>query len=305
MRDNQEIQEELRNLPAHSLNKEQKQRILSKLSTGNGMVRKRPSYKPFIAIITSLALFSILVLYQLNWNNTLHQAELQPIELTAPEAKIFTLSGSNKEVIGIENQVALLNVFDHFVAEDTRRVAKLMIHYWGDPTTLIGKDYHVEAMNTYGEKITLAEGELYSPLHGEDAHTLTRFSPFPTEGEWQLSFYVEDQLHGEFTLDVLPSFPKTEHYTLIHSPEELSIGETVVLTIESTGEIKEHISVKLVDENGNVVEHGVFKQDSMNYNSATNASVYYFIGEIKFPNQGTWILVIDGEETKPFDIFVD
>ena len=51
-----------------------------------------------------------------------------------------------------------------------------MLYFWGDSSELINKNYRVEAVNSYNTKITLAEGILSSPLHSEDAHTLTSFT---------------------------------------------------------------------------------------------------------------------------------
>ena len=63
---------------------------------------------------------------------------------------------------------------------------------------------------------------------------MTSFPPFPAEGEWQLSFYLENQLFEAFTIEVLPPFPKTEEYTLISHPMELTVGKGNEITIESS-----------------------------------------------------------------------
>ncbi|MEN2465664.1 hypothetical protein [Ornithinibacillus sp. FSL M8-0202] len=301
MKDNQSIQEDLHNLPTHSLNKEQKQRILLHLKAGVRPVTRKVIRLPILAMIISIAFFMILVIYEFNDNNSLPQTAHSPLELHAMEGKTFIMPGSGQELIGIEDNVALLNVFDHFVAEDTRRVAKLMIFYWGNPSELIEKNYRVEAINSYGQQLTLSEGSLNSPLYQEDAHTLTSFSPFPTEGTWQLSFLVEDEIHGAFTLEVLPAFPKTEHYTLIDSPLEIEIGQKTEISIESSWKDKEEIEVTLLDENGIEVDSDNFLQNATNIDSATNNPIYLYSGSLSFPEKGTWVLVIDGEKTEVFD----
>ena len=88
---------------------------------------------------------------------------------------------------------------------------------------LVGKRLQSRSGEYKREKIELSQGILSNGLYSEDAHTLTSFIPFPTEGEWQLSFYVEDELFEAFTINVFPPFPKTEHYTLLDSPKEIPV----------------------------------------------------------------------------------
>lgn len=297
----EQIHKELSNLPKYSLDTKQKQRILMKLTNQKPNIKKTLSIKPIVAILVAIALFSILILEEINRTpeNIPHQAEF--VEFDAPVGEVFTLSDTSQEFIGVQGSVALLNTFDHFVAKDNRRVAKQMIFYWGDPVELIGKNYRVEAMNRSGEKITIAEGTLNSPLYSEDAHTLTSFLPFSSEGEWLLSYYVEDTLHGAFTLNVLPPFPKTEHYTLMDSPIEFVIGNETNIFIESSWKEKKEIEVKLVNEEGTEIERANFSLEATNLDSLTNQPVYLFSGKLTIPNTGTWSLIIDGEKTTAFN----
>ena len=84
--------------------------------------------------------------------------------------------------------------------------AKLMLYFWGNPSKLINQNYRVEAVNVFNEKIILSEGLLSPPLNNEDAHTLTSFPAFPTEGKWQLSFLSTINYLKNLRLDVLPLF---------------------------------------------------------------------------------------------------
>ncbi|MFD2044370.1 hypothetical protein ACFSTA_09575 [Ornithinibacillus salinisoli] len=298
MDDNHHLQEQFKNLPKHSLNKEQKKRILFRLKEAQQKNKKKILIKPLLGIIFSIILFAILVVPQLSDIINNNQSD-SFIELTAPAGKVFPLSDTQYEVIGLEGKVGLLGLTP-FVAEDKRRVAKLLIYYWGKPSELVNKPYQVMAINHFGEEITLAEGSLSSSLYSEDANTLTNFSPFPSEGIWQLSFYVDEKLHGEFTLDVLPPFPKTEHYTLLDSPKELTVGEETEIGIESSWKDKEEIDVSLIDEKGKIVDQSTFVQTVMNYDANTNRPNYHFHGKLTFPEDGIWNLMIDGEETQSF-----
>ena len=127
---------------------------------------------------------------------------------------------------------------------------------------------------------------------------MASFPPFPTEGKWQLSFFIENQLFEAFTIEVLPPFPKTEEYTLISHPMELTVGKENVITIESSLESEKGIVVKLLNNKGRIVSEHIFNLDS----SFTRAGsyMYNYSGNMTFPKQGTWTLLIDGEKTKPF-----
>ncbi|MBS4209033.1 hypothetical protein [Bacillus sp. FJAT-50079] len=293
MKETNLIEESLKDLPKYSLAEEQKQQILFQLRKRN--TRNKRSFKPLIAIVGLGMILVFLVLSEF-------QTKQPQIELTAKAGIAFIHTDTNQELIGIEGKVGILNVFNHFVAEDERRGSKLMIYFWDDPDTFIWKDYRIEAMNRHNEKIILSEGTIeHGGLYNEDAHLLTQFSPFPEAGEWQLSFYVNDALFEEFTLNVLPPFPKTEHYTLRTSPKEIKVGEKSEVVIESIGEDKREIDVQLKDRLGRIVEQQTFHRSGEFTDTATLKPLYTFDGTITFPKQGIWTLVIDGEKTKRFE----
>ena len=226
----------------------------------------------------------------------------QSVTLDAPFATSFPLPDSLQNVTGLEGKVGISGTFN-FVAEDTRRGAKLMLYYWGDPESLVGKEYKVEAINTYGEKHLLSEGTLSAGLYSEDAHILTSFPAFKREGEWQLSFYVGEELFGAFRIMVLPPFPKSEHYVLLDSPKEIPVRVTTNVLIESSIGKKESIEVLLVNSNGDeIVQKSSFQKDKNHVIDATTyQKLYHYEGEINFPNEGSWKLVIDGEQTQVFE----
>ncbi|KYC96636.1 hypothetical protein MXL46_13195 [Heyndrickxia sporothermodurans] len=300
MEEMKDIQESLKNLPKYSLNTEQKQKILHSLQTKQLPMKRRQYKLPIISFAACLSILFLLIFTQLPISNQPHPQKTLT-QLNGQKGKMFTLPDTKQEVLGIENKVGILNVFNHFVAKDERRVAKLMLFFWGNPNALVSKTYRVEAVNQFGEKLLLSEGELSSGLNNEDAHTLTQFSPFPMEGKWQLSFYVDDKLYDEFTLDVLPPFPKTKHYMLNDSPKELIIGKQEQISIESSWKNKKEITVKLVDDKGKVVDQQIFEREEMNYREASsNDLIYFFNGKLTFPKKSIWTLEIDGEKTKFF-----
>ncbi|MBS4176258.1 hypothetical protein [Lederbergia citrea] len=299
MKDFKQIQEHLRNLPKYSLKNEQKQKILVKLQ----QKQRTPSFRPILSIVAVFMILIVFLLTEYTVREDLFvpkQSQLPKIELNPQAGKIFVLPDTKQEVIGVEGKVAILKVFNHIVAEDPRRISKLMIYYWGNSEKIAWNNYRIEAMNKNAEKITLAEGKLNSSLYSKEAHTLTSFTPFPKEGEWQLSFYVDDSLFGEFTLEVLPPFPKTKHYILSDSPKEIKPGVETEISIESTWEDKKDIEVQLINNKGKIVEQKTFSQVGQYIDSATLKPLYAFQGKLMFPKKGIWTLVIDGEKTETF-----
>ncbi len=296
------LQENLKNLPKYTLNEGQKDRISLALQK-EIKPRKRVQFiKPFIAFAficaTVFALAHSSDNESNNWFVELKQSFQPQVELTAQQAETFSLADRNYEVTGIEGKVGML-FNEQFVAEDVRRGSKMMLFFWGDPSELTDKNFRVEARNTYNKKIVISEGVFNGFLFGEDVQQiLTSFAPFPAEGEWQLSFYLDDQLFEVFTIEVLPPFPKTEQYTLINHPMELTVGQENEITIEGSFESDKGIEVKLLDNKGSVVSEHVFNQDG----SFTREGqyMYSYSGNITFSKQGTWTLLIDGEKTKPF-----
>lgn len=292
------LQESLKNLPKHTLNEEQKERISLALQKEMKPRRRVQFVKPFAAFTLICATVFVLILSSGSSFNGIKQLFLPQIELTAQQAVTFNLADSIYEVTGIEGKVGML-FSEQFVAEDARRGSKMMLYFWGDPSELEDKNFRVEAMNAYNKKMVISEGVFNGFLFGEDVQQiLTSFTPFPAEGKWQLSFYLDDQLFEAFTIEVLPPFPKTEQYTLNNHPMELPVAEETEITIESSLESEKGVVVKLLNNKGRIVSEHIFNQDG----SFTRAGryMYSYSGNMTFPKQGTWTLLIEGEKTKPF-----
>ncbi|MFC7373225.1 hypothetical protein ACFQPF_16410 [Fictibacillus iocasae] len=292
------IQDELKQLPKYSLTHAQKQRIRIELRQ-----KRKPSITIFKPFVTGSAI--LLALFLIVTSGAFQESESsvmkKQVALQAVKGERFALEKRDGYAIGTQNKAALLDTFGHFVAKDKSRVAKVMIYLWGDSKELAGKSYKVEAMNQYGEKLQLAEGELAGGLYGEDAQIITSFTPIPSAGVWQLSFYVDGNYHSAFTLNVLPPFPKTKHYVLTSSPKELKIGKNVELYMEGTKNKKE-IKVQLLNEKGKVVDSEVFKGKGLSgIDAETSQKEYGYSGGLIIPDKGTWSLVIDGEKTLPFN----
>jgi hypothetical protein len=285
MGDFNKLQEELKKLPKYSLEIEQREKVLYSL-------RKKKTFilTPIIAIMGICSiLFFLLLTYEDN------------NKLNAQKGTVFTLPDRDQKVVGVQGKIGILVFKEQFVAEDRRRGSKLMLYFWGDPNKLVGKNYLVEAENNKGEKIELSKGVLSAGLYSEDAHTLTSFAPFPTEGEWQLSFLIEDEILEQFTINVFPPLPKTEHYTLLDSPKEIPVGEEFELYIESTIGEKEQIEVQLLDDKGNIKQETIFQGEGFNIDARSSQEIYYYKGKITLKEHGTWKLVIDGEQTGMFN----
>ncbi|KQL33201.1 hypothetical protein [Psychrobacillus sp. FJAT-21963] len=290
MEEYKSLEEKLKNFPQYSLEIDKRNKILYLLKSKRTTQKYWTSLKPIMSFLSLAIILLFLFLTSSLFNN-----------YNVQHGAIFTLPDRNQQVIGVEGKIGILVSKEQFIAEDRRRGAKLMLYFWGDVEKLVGKNYRVEAEGMNGKNIELTKGILSSGLNSEDAHALTSFIPFPTEGGWQLSFYVEDRLYESFTINVLPPFPKTKHYTLLNSPKEIPVGKESELNIESTIGDKEKIEVKLIDEKGNVKETSMFQLDSSAIDANTNQTIYHYSGEITWGEHGSWRLLIDGEETGLFE----
>ncbi|MFC5590864.1 hypothetical protein ACFPRA_18445 [Sporosarcina soli] len=297
MTEMEKLRETLKDLPKYSLDEEQKDRINRALRKETKSKKQMLIIKPFFVVALLCATLFVLALTsgRDGWLNDLKLSFQPRVELNAQNAVIF--KNEDYDVVGIDEKIGILMSNEHFIAEDARRGSKLMLYFWGDPSLLIGKQYRVEAKNTYNSTLTLSEGILSTPLRSEDAHTLTSFPPFPIEGKWQLSFFVEDQLFDEFTMNILPPLPKTEHYTLIDSPMEMNVSEEVETYIESSLGSEKEIKVELLNEMGMIVFEDTFVREG---DAADSHRLYLFSGKIMFPEKGNWTLLINGEKTRPF-----
>ncbi|MFF2755695.1 hypothetical protein ACFVR1_18535 [Psychrobacillus sp. NPDC058041] len=289
MEDLNKLQEELKKLPKYSLENEQKEKVLYSLRSNQNSPKKTFFLTPIFTIV-GICLVLLFLFLTNEYNN----------KLSAQTGTVFPLPDRVQEVVGVKGKIGILVPKEQFIAEDRRRGSKIMLYFWGDPNNLVGRNYLVEAVNKKGEKIELSRGILSAGLYSEDAHTLTSFVPFPNEGEWQLSFLVEDELVEAFTINVLPPFPKTEHYTLSDSPKEIPVGEEYELYIESTIGEKEQIEVQLLDDKGNIKQETIFQEEGFNIDASNSQEIYFYKGKITLKKHGTWKLIIDGEQTGLF-----
>jgi len=295
------LDHELKQSPKYTLDDKKKTRVLNVLKNHNNKKQKKLWLKPVAAIIFAFSLIGVILLNQFD---LFHQGKnghhLETIMFSSPKGERFIVEEHNYTAIGIQGKIGILDTFENFVANDKRRVSKIMLYFWGNSEKLVNKKFRVEAKSDQNENITLAKGMLMGPLYSEDAHTLTSFQPFTHEGTWELSFYIEDQRYSAFTVEVLPPLPKTKDFTLLESPKEIGVGKESVLNLEGTTKKDEGVEVQLLDEEGNVLDHSVFIQDVMYYDSETLNEVFGYTGTLTFPYKGTFILEIDGERTKPF-----
>ena len=288
-----ELRNQLTSLPQHSLPEEKKKAILRHLAGSEEEQNRKKRIAPLLSSIGIAVILLMLFLSQSG--NPLHWNVGQQHQL-ADYGNVF--SAPPYELIGVEGKVGILGPA-HFVAEDQRRVAKLMLFFWGTPA-LADEPFKVEATNAQGERITLSEGFLSKPLSEEDAHALTTFAPFPKEGDWQVSFYVGTELFEEFTVDVLPPFPQTETYTLTDSPMEMKPGVETEVFIEKHNDGKGEISVEVRTSKGELVSTQIFQRDGEAVHAPTAKKLLFYHGTLSFPEKGEWFLVIDGEKTGIF-----
>lgn len=289
------LPEQLNSLPRYSLPDEKKKAILRNL--GRTEI-KRKRMKWGTPIIPSVGVAAILLVLFLSFNEGALPWNSGKVQLAEP-GELFPAPHAPTNLLGVEGKVGILGP-EQFIAEDSRRVAKLMLFFWGIPQESERESYHVEALSSKGEKMILSEGELSGPLYEEDAHVLTQFSPFPHEGEWQLSFQIGSELFEEFTVDVLPPLPKTESYTLLDSPKELEIGTETEVIIEKSGNGEKEIIVELRTPAGKLISTQTFHRDGYAIHAPTAQKLLMYYGSLTFPNKGKWVLVIDGEKTSTF-----
>lgn len=305
MNDYEEIEKSLRNLPRYSLKDHQKKRVLQRIKTNQMNKKRRLFLYPSISLVISLGIIAVLIINEWNTLDTSidQESNTARISFTSPEGKMFKIPESNLTVLGIENKVGFFygGLGDQeILAREKRRLAKIMIFFWGSSDNLTGQPFRVEALHESGKQLTLSEGILFGPIYNADAHAVTRFKPFPKKGTWELSFYVNDKRYGSFIANVLPPPPQTEHYTLRTSPKETTVHHPSVLYIESTKEDHQEISVVLKSKSGKTVDRETFQLVSTHIDADTRETVYLYKGKITFPSIGDWIFVIDGEQTNLF-----
>ncbi|WLD93861.1 hypothetical protein [Alkalihalobacillus sp. AL-G] len=103
-----DIQNNLRNLPKHSLNNEQKQRILVNLSSEqtDEKVTKRRTWKPLLAGITSLVLLCFLSFYTINEGGLFNTANDSRTELNELVDQFPEIENDVKELPeGVRNKI--------------------------------------------------------------------------------------------------------------------------------------------------------------------------------------------------------
>lgn len=287
------LEAKLKELPLYSLTSEQKECVLDKIMSERRKKKRKLFIRPLLAL--PILLFLCFGIFQLNKGQILLSPLSSKVQLTSTKATTFTLPSYNQEVFGIEGKIGILNG-GPFIAGDTTRGAKTMLFLWGEQSELVGKSFSIEAKNEQNEKVILADGVLTTPLYDEDAHTLTSFESLPTVGVWQLTVTVEQQLFEQFTVDVMRPFMETDHFTILLSPDEILVGAAQTVMIESTQVKESSIPVRLLNSKGQIVSNSLFTQEHQFIQASTGKELYAYEGELTIPQQGKWIIEVNGEQ---------
>ncbi|GAF64473.1 hypothetical protein BTS2_1366 [Bacillus sp. TS-2] len=287
------IRKSLSQLSKHSLNQEQKQRILFKIREQTKPPKRLNSYilYPVSLFIFSLTSFLLIVIIQSYSGSSENQASLN-----APQASSFYNEELNQELYGIENEVGIIGHIP-FVAEDKTRVAKILLYLWINQSITTESVLEIRATNASEEQVLLLEGEILP--FSEGGSIITSFNSFPKEGLWQLDFYLENKELASFTTSVLPPFPTSENFQVITHPMETGVNETNEWFIESKQQ-EPNIEVDLYNHQNVLVSSYTFPLDHSVIESDTGENIYRYHYTLSLPKEDQYYFMINGEKTNVF-----
>ncbi|MBT2691359.1 hypothetical protein J7I93_24810 [Bacillus sp. ISL-47] len=292
-----EMLEKLKELPAHELNGDQKNRIIHSIRKQKAPKRKFSfSFQRagvLAAILSVLIIAPILVLE----NKSEPENHLGGVVERAESGEYFALLGQDGKPVypdsnfGIPGRVSLLSP-PEWIAGDGRSVAKIMVYLWWKPGEQVYQNMKVEAVHVdTGFTQKIASFPLNAGIYGSDAHALTSFKPFEKHGIWNLKFMFGERTFEEFSIYVKESYVKMGDSTLMISQEDLVAGTFKNVKIEVEGEdLPEQVELELFSFEDGTTEVFLFsgKTDYIKADSGKKVSMY--TGDIVFNKSGRYRL---------------
>lgn len=309
-----QLLESMSEFPNYALTEEERNKVLVAIREHRVIEKNRKIYWQKISVMC--ALLAILILAPLLfWENISDKKELShgnSVQV-AEEGVYFALKDKSGNPVyidynyGILDKVSLLSP-QEWIAEDYRSVSKLMIFLWGNQQDLVHKNLKVIGVHTEsGFEQELTNVQLSGSLHNEDAHALTRFTPFPKQGIWNLIFLVEGKKHAEFSIYVKEPYIRVGDSTLLISQEDLLAGFNDKARVEVIGDsLPDQLQVELVNLNNHERQLLMFtdRTDFISADRMKNASMY--TGDFSLNKSGKYQLKILNqtatvEVRKPYD----
>lgn len=298
---------QLRTLQDYELSAKQQEHIIHSIRNA-----KVPTRKPLL-IKSSLAALAALLIVALSSVLWVTREQEQPRHLAVEPDNEWKLSqrfdlkdkdGSvvyEKGVRGIEGKVGYLdNGLGDFVARDRKKGAKAFWYVWGNPDQLVGKTLKATAIHKdTGESFILDESELSPGLYGEDAHSLTSFEPFPSEGIWKINVVIDDRPYASIVIEVQPGYIQSGKFIFLINERDLSEGLTKEVQLEITGKRKEQeitVTAQFLEDAGHELKFPYNK--TLEYKTGEGMDITEYTGKITLDRKGKWKLTVLGDSVE-------
>ncbi|CAH0346797.1 hypothetical protein [Bacillus sp. CECT 9360] len=293
---------DLKNLPDYHLSEQQRSRILHNIKNSEQYKKKswvlfnKGIYAGTICIVLSLAAFLAIILFQkeeIDYTSSNPEQEVQSgvyFDRTDKDGNVI----QKKTLYGIPGRLGVLRPME-WVAEDHRNLSKMMIFLWEDQNEdMVDETLEVTGKQVDGStSITLTETVLTSGLDSDDAHALTKFTPFSEKGEWILSFKVNGKELSSFTVDVKEAYPNSGKITVLTSGEDFHTGTMDHVAIEYKGDqLPEELEVKVSKKYSLAPSKTFIFAAKEDFTDSEGKPLSIYDGQLVFDKEGDWQIKI-------------
>lgn len=170
----------------------------------------------------------------------------------------------------------------------------MMIFLWEDQNgDLVDETLEVTGRHVDGREVILTETVLTSGLDSDDAHALTKFTPFPEKGEWMLSFKVGGKEFSSFTVDVKEAYPESGNITILTSGEDFHTGNMSDVVIDYRGDkLPGELEVEVSKKYSLAPDNKFIFADKEDYTDTQGKPLSSYAGELSFEQEGEWQIKI-------------
>ncbi|MDZ5471383.1 hypothetical protein SM124_06445 [Bacillus sp. 31A1R] len=290
-----DLLKKMKELPQFEMEANKKHETIMKIREARTTKTKRKfSFQKagvWAAIAAVFILFPVVYLTQV-FPDQQKQGSLVPNQ-ESQEADYFALLDENMNPVGsdynygIPEKASIMGPKE-WVANDERGSSKVFIFLWGEQDKLSGKKLTLTAKHKKtGDELLLSDRPLAGKLYNADAHLVSSLPVFPSDGEWELTYLIDEEIFAQYPVYVKESYLNFEDSTLLISKMDIFAGEYEKLQLEVEGaDLPLEVTLKLYHpEEKNSQEFTFTKEDEF-IRAKDNKVVTMYTGNITFLKSG-------------------
>ncbi|ALC90519.1 hypothetical protein AM500_12530 [Bacillus sp. FJAT-18017] len=293
-----DLLEKMGELPTFEMDERKRQETVMKIRQAQPPKQKWGMFPQKAGIWAALAAMFIIIpiLYITEFTSQKQQGSTGNIDIEEKFGlSYFGLRDGKNGLVGMDTNYGISEKASimgpkEWVANDYRGSSKVMVFIWGNSDELIGKKLTLTATHKEtGEDLTLVDQPLAGKHFDADAHLLTSFPVFPTDGLWELEYTINGEQFANYPIYVYEPYIEFKKATLLLSQSKIFAGEYQDVPLELEGaDLPSQVTVKIHNLKEDFSQEFNFKKED-EFIRATDGKVFTgYSGTVTFLKSGNY-----------------